>query len=272
MTACIGRGPRFWSMLASKVCNDARFSSDVYADLVYSGTSKAALDVLAGVTSDFLFNVGRTIAFLADKHGSRMTAEEIILHTLFESGIARMSELERYVKDEIIRHGSRLTELEKKLANAYNEAVSSTKFVKTYMYPNAYIQASGEAWDDEALFKEEDEEEEGEFVMGNFADSLGDDFLGLRELGIAEEFGLSSLSVPKKLLKGKNKGAKEPAVYVSQPSTHVTETDDSHYTVRNRKSHRYPSPCRLPSFSLTPRMSRTRLVCSSHSTRTASQH
>ena len=198
-----------------------------YAKFTCPGTSKAALDVLASVTSDFLFNVGRTIAFLADKHGSRMTAEEIILHTLFESGTARISELERYVKDEIIRHGSRLTELEKKLANAYNEAVSSIPVVKPYICSDVYIQASGEAWDDEALFKEEDEEEEGEFVMGNFADSLGDDFLGLRELGIAEEFGLSSLSVPKKLLKGKNKGAKELTVYVTQPFTHVAETDDS---------------------------------------------
>jgi len=72
---------------------------------------------------------------------------------------------------------------------------------------------------------DEDEEEDGAFVMyagllygapasysytkfcrGNFADALGDDFLGLRELGIADEFGMSNLSVPKKLLKGKNKG------------------------------------------------------------------
>ena len=51
--------------------------------------------------------------------------------------------------------------------------------------------------------------------MGNFADSFGEDFLGLRELGIAAEFGLSSLSIPKKLLKGKNKGNKEgPLAYV----------------------------------------------------------
>ena len=50
---------------------------------------------------------------------------------------------------------------------------------------------------------------------GNFADSFGDDFLGLRELGIAAEFGLSSLSIPKRLLKGKKTGAKDgPAVYV----------------------------------------------------------
>ena len=40
---------------------------------------------------------------------------------------------------------------------------------------------------------------------GNFGDALGEDFLGLRELGIANEFGLSSLTIPKRLLKGKHK-------------------------------------------------------------------
>lgn len=61
-----------------------------------------------------------------------------------------------------------------------------------------------DALDDEAFFNE-DEEEDGELVMGNFADSFGDDFLGLRELGIAGELGLQSLTIPKKLLKGKGK-------------------------------------------------------------------
>lgn len=97
------------------------------------------------------------------------------------------------------------------------------------------LQTSAEAWDDDALFKEdEDEEEEGEFVMyvsipsilrgrinvdsdlrGNFADSFGEDFLGLRALGIADEHGLSSLTVPKKLLRGKHKPKAGPAAYVS---------------------------------------------------------
>ncbi len=44
---------------------------------------------------------------------------------------------------------------------------------------------------------------------GQFTDDIGEDFLGLRELGIASEFGLSSLSIPKRLLKGK-KNAKGP--------------------------------------------------------------
>lgn len=59
--------------------------------------------------------------------------------------------------------------------------------------------------DDDAFFAE-DEDEEGELLMGNFADSFGEDFLGLRELGIASELGLSNLTVPKRLLRGKNKG------------------------------------------------------------------
>lgn len=34
-----------------------------------------ALDVLASVTSEYLLNVGRTIRFLCDKYGNKMTAE-----------------------------------------------------------------------------------------------------------------------------------------------------------------------------------------------------
>ena len=45
------------------------------------------------------------------------------MHTLFESGITRINDLERYVKDDVVRYGGRLAELEKKLANAYREAV-----------------------------------------------------------------------------------------------------------------------------------------------------
>ena len=48
---------------------------------------------------------------------------------------------------------------------------------------------------------------------GEFADVLGEDYLGLRALGIAAEFGLSNLSIPKKLLKGK-KGQNKPTALV----------------------------------------------------------
>lgn len=48
---------------------------------------------------------------------------------------------------------------------------------------------------------------------GDFADLLGEDYLGLRALGIAAECGLSNLSIPKKLFKGK-KGQNKPTAFV----------------------------------------------------------
>lgn len=63
-------------------------------------------------------------------------------------------------------------------------------------------QTSTDVLDDDALFNS-DQDEEDVLGMGAFADALGEDVLGLRELGIAQELGLSSLSVPKRLLKGK---------------------------------------------------------------------
>ncbi|KAH0829043.1 hypothetical protein J3R83DRAFT_2498 [Lanmaoa asiatica] len=158
----------------------------------FQGTSTSTMDVLTGVTSEFLLNVGRTLRFLCDKYARTMTPEEITLHTLFESGITKIQDLERYIKDDIVRHGSRLADLEKKLVNAYREATSV------------------DVLDDDALFGagSEDEESEAPFAMGlgGFSEAFDEDFLGLRELGIAEELGLSSLSVPKRLLKGKRGG------------------------------------------------------------------
>ncbi|KAH8110536.1 hypothetical protein DFH11DRAFT_1514277 [Phellopilus nigrolimitatus] len=153
----------------------------------FQSTSRAALDVFTGVAAEYLFNVGRTLRYLCDKYSQQMTAEEIILHTLFEHGITHVRDLESYITDDVMRYGTRLTDMEKKLVNAYNEATSELVL------------------DDDAFFGNDEEEEDGELVMGNFADAFGDDFLGLRELGIASELGLQSLTIPKKLLKGKNK-------------------------------------------------------------------
>ncbi|TFK71075.1 hypothetical protein BDN72DRAFT_487042 [Pluteus cervinus] len=158
----------------------------------FQGASKMALDVLASVTTDYLYNVGRTLRFLSDKYAQTMTPEEIILHTLFESGTAKIQDMERYITDDIQRHGSRLTDLEKKLVSAYHESTAS------------------EVFDEEGLFESEDEET---MAMGEFADLLGEDYLGLRELGIAAELGMSSVSIPKKLLrkKGNQKSASAAA-------------------------------------------------------------
>jgi len=89
--------------------------------------------------------------------------------------------------------------LEKKVVGAYRET------------------AAGEILEDEGLFEEEEEDETGALAIGEFADVLGEDYLGLRALGIAAEFGLSNLSIPKKLLKGKKGQNKPMAALPSEP-------------------------------------------------------
>jgi transcriptional activator SPT7 len=83
------------------------------------------MNVLSGVLSEYLMNVGRTARFLCDQFSDRMSAEEMILHTLFESGTTRISDLERYIQEDVVRYGSRMGELEKKLVAAYREVRDS---------------------------------------------------------------------------------------------------------------------------------------------------
>ncbi|KAF9235279.1 hypothetical protein BU15DRAFT_89630 [Melanogaster broomeanus] len=191
----------------------------------FQGSSGVALDVLTGVTSEFFLNVGRTLRFLCDKYARTMTPEEIILHTLFESGTTKIQDLERYIKDDVIRHGARLVDLEKKLVGAYHEATSV------------------DVLDDDALFGSgsEDEQSESAFTMGlgGFSEALSEDFLGLKELGIAAEFGLSSLRIPKRLLKGKQGGVSGAAKYV--PSSPPT-CDFEAYAGGNREKPTEPPP------------------------------
>ncbi len=63
-----------------------------------------------------------------------------------------------------MRYGGRLSELEKKLGNTYREAVSHHLVSRCHGALTMPQQTTEEAWDDEALFRMEDEEDEGEFV------------------------------------------------------------------------------------------------------------
>ncbi|KAJ1306021.1 hypothetical protein OPQ81_010735 [Rhizoctonia solani] len=162
-----------------------RVSTTVLQHAGFEGSSQAALGVLQHVVADYLENVGRTFRFMVDTFGKNMNNEQIILHALAEHGISEVQELERYIKDDVERYGTRLQDLERKLTNAYDE------------------QTEAGAMEDDELFDEENEN----LVMGGFAGELGEDFFGLRELGLDQEFGLTSLSIPRKLLRTKKNNA-----------------------------------------------------------------
>jgi len=152
---------------------------------------------------------------------------------LFESGTSKVQELERYISDDVERHGTRLVDLEKKLVSAYRESVCyllyrdilglTSRFrllerlSKTKAYLKKRVMERQVLWPcmlrSHALTRKS-------LILkyrGEFADVLGEDYLGLRELGIADEFGLSALSVPKKLLRGKKGQNKPVATKITEP-------------------------------------------------------
>ena len=91
---------------------------------------------------------------------------------------------------------------------------------------------------------------------GNFAESFGEDFFGLKELGIADEFGLSSLTIPKRLLKGKKGGIKEdPSAYALSLSTSVVPLSENSFQCET-----YRTSATLPATSViyTPRFKHNR--------------
>ena len=61
-------------MLVSRVCSSSS-ALFVKTYTFHIGTSKIALDVLTGVASEYLLNVGRTMQFLSDKCGNKMSPE-----------------------------------------------------------------------------------------------------------------------------------------------------------------------------------------------------
>jgi hypothetical protein len=59
----------------------------VNAYTFHIGTPKIALDVLTGVALEYLLNVGRTIHFLSDKCGNKMSAEVRLEHASLVSTV-----------------------------------------------------------------------------------------------------------------------------------------------------------------------------------------
>ncbi|KAH7907533.1 hypothetical protein BJ138DRAFT_1213127 [Hygrophoropsis aurantiaca] len=114
-----------------------------------TGSSNVALDVLTGVASEFLLNVGRTLRFLCGKRSNGMAPK----------WYNEDPGLNRHIQDDAIRHGACLGDLRRKLEGAYRE-VTAIEVLSN----------------DALLAAEDDEEDESAFLMGNFSDAFGDDF------------------------------------------------------------------------------------------------
>ncbi|WVQ78346.1 hypothetical protein IAT38_000431 [Cryptococcus sp. DSM 104549] len=149
----------------------------------FEGANEMALDMFTRVAVDHLDGLGRTFRMLIDGFSNKMTPEELILHALHEQGQVEPRDLEAHLKDDIQRENVRVAEMQRKMRQAFKEIATAPTIEDNMMFAD-----------------------NGEMLLdGNFADELGEDFLGLRELGIDKEFGLSSLTIPQQVFYGRKK-------------------------------------------------------------------
>ncbi|KAK2628903.1 hypothetical protein QTJ16_002006 [Diplocarpon rosae] len=169
----------------------------------------SALDVITDIAGDFFgklaqsFNVYREAPKVptttapgesGSRWQARYTDEEVVLHTLSENGM-EVESLEAYVKDDVERLGSKLGVMHDRM--------------KAHLADLLRPALTDGGADGSGAFKDGSEQ----FVGGDFAEELGEDFFGFKALGLDSEFGMSSLSVPLHLL--------HTRLYQSQPSAVV---------------------------------------------------
>ncbi|KAI5290577.1 Transcriptional activator spt7, partial [Ascosphaera acerosa] len=127
------------------------------------------------------------------------TAEQMVLLTLNAAGLDPEL-LEAYVKDDIDRTSTKLVQLHERLRTHYKDLVRP-----------AIQDAAG---DGSALFQDGSEQ----FIGGDFAEDIDEDFFGFKALGLVEELGLDSLSVPLHLF--------QKRIYTAHQSESIAEEDE----------------------------------------------
>ncbi|RDW73791.1 hypothetical protein BP5796_07233 [Coleophoma crateriformis] len=158
----------------------------------------SALDAMTDIAGDYFsklvrsFNVYReapkvpasgVAADAGAKWQERFTKEEVMLHCLDEHGLD-VESLEAYVRDDVDRFGTKLSIMHERMKAHLTDLLRPA------------LDGSG---DGSGAFNDGSEQ----FVGGDFAEELGEDFFGFKALGLDSEFGMESLSVPLHLLQSR---------------------------------------------------------------------
>ena len=110
--------------------------------------------------------------------------QDVILHTLAALG-TDVEGLETYIKDDVDRFGSKLATTHERLRSMFAELLRPALVDGGEDGSNAFADGSDQ------------------FVVGDFAEDIDEDFFGFKEMGLDKEFGLATLSVPLHLLQGR---------------------------------------------------------------------
>lgn len=160
----------------------------------------SSLDTVTDIASDFFQKIGETMKSymeapkVSDAESVENTSNaqwkpaytepEIVLHTLSSVG-TDIESLESYIKDDVERLGTKLSTVHDRLKSLLSELLRPA------------LTDGGE--DGSNAFNDGSEQ----FVGGDFAEDIDEDFFGFKELGLDRELGLATLSVPLHLLQNR---------------------------------------------------------------------
>lgn len=190
-------------VMAPYVCRAAlqRSVGKIFYHAGFEEFQPSALDAITDIAGDFFqklvasFGLYRempkmkTEVAVATANGTptnwipRFTQEEAVLHSLQVNGVD-LETLETYVKDDVERLGTKLAGMHDRMRSYYAELLRPA-------LDNAGADGSG-------AFNDGSEQ----FVGGDFAEDIGEDFFGFKELGLDKEFGVA-FSVPLHLLQNR---------------------------------------------------------------------
>ncbi|KAH8880381.1 hypothetical protein GQ53DRAFT_813369 [Thozetella sp. PMI_491] len=192
-----GDGP----VIAADTCRSAmqRSVAKIFYHAGFEELQPSALDAITEIAGDFLskltraFNVFREAekkpatgvwAERGARFQPRFTPEEVLLHALGEHGYS-VEALDSYAREEVDRLGTRLA--------------STHERMKSHLAELLRPALEGAGPDGAGAFDDGSEQ----FVGGDFAEELGEDFFGFKALGLDKEMGLEMMSVPLHLLQSR---------------------------------------------------------------------
>lgn len=194
-------------VIAPWVCKAAlqRSVAKIFYHAGFEEYQPSALHAVTDIASDFFQKIGETMksymetpklpADVKEENNASSSASscqwkraytqpEIILHTLSSVG-TDVEGLESYIRDDVERLGVKLGTIHERLRSLFAELLRP---------------ALGDGGEDGSHAFADGSEQ---FVVGDFAEDIDEDFFGFKELGLDKEFGLATLSVPLHLLQNR---------------------------------------------------------------------
>lgn len=187
--------------MAPEVCRSAmqRSVAKVFYHAGFEELQPSALDAITEIAGDFLMKLSRSCNVYGEaekivapgassdkrtRFQPRFTSEEILLHALAENGYD-VEALETYARDDVDRLGSRLGVIHERM--------------KAHLADLLRPALTDVGPDGAGAFNDGSEQ----FIGGDFAEELGEDFFGFKALGLDKEMGLDMMSVPLHLLQSR---------------------------------------------------------------------